>query len=245
MLNQKKKEIGAFKDIYLKPTPERKVDQKRLELTADFIIPKLKGESILELGVGDQIYIPKLIERFKGVTTIDASSELLNEMKKRVSSKSWTPIVSLFEDYQPEKRFDIVLATNVLEHVDDPIIVLELARKSWLKDGGSLVVVVPHALSLHRRLGVKMGLSSFPGELSDADRRNGHKRCFTYCEIEKMIVETGFDIVEKRGMFATIFPSSMLVQCSDDQLRGMFDLGLDLPIEYSANIYFLAKVKSK
>ena len=245
MPNQKKKEIDAFKDIYLKPTPERKIDQKRVELTADFILPKLKGESILELGVGDQIYTPKLIEKFKDVTTIDASSELLDEMKKKLSSKSWTPIVSFFEDYCPEKKFDIVLATNVLEHVDNPSMILELANKKWLSNGGFLAVVVPHALSLHRRLGVKMGLASFPSQLSDADRLNGHKWCFTYCEIEKMIVEAGFDIVEKRGLFATIFPNSMLVQCSDDQLRGMFDLGLDLPIEYSANIYFLAKVKSK
>ena len=38
---------------YLKPTPDRKVDQKLLELVSDYVIPRLRGERILELGVGD------------------------------------------------------------------------------------------------------------------------------------------------------------------------------------------------
>lgn len=244
MENQKKKEINAYNDIYLNPTPERKVDQKRVELTADFIIPKLKGDRILELGVGDQVYTPKLVEMFKEVVTIDASYELLNEMKKKLADKPWTPIVTLFEEFKPDKKFDVVLATNVLEHVDNPSLILELAYKKWLNEGGVLVVVVPHALSLHRRLGVKMGLASYLGELSDADKRNGHKWCFSCFDMEKMLSKAGFEIVEKKGMFSTLFPNSMLMQCNNDQLRGMFELGLELPIEYSAVFYFMGVVKS-
>ena len=241
----KKENLNKYKEIYLKPTQERVVDQKRMKLVADYILPKLKGNRVLELGVGDQIWTPKLIERFTDVVTIDGSSELLAEMKKRLGEKHWKPVVSFFENYKPEKPFDIVLMTYVLEHVDNPLEILNLACKSWLKDEGLLVVIVPHALSLHRRLGVKMGLISFSGELGESDRLVGHKWCFSCYEMEKLVMTAGFEVIESKGMFTTIFPNNMLVQCSDEQLRGMFNLGLDLPIEYSSIIYFIAKIKRR
>jgi hypothetical protein len=63
--------------------------------------------------------------------------------------------------------------------------------------------------------------------------------------MEKLIVDAGFKVIEKKGMFTKILPNSMLVQCSDEQLRGMFELGLELPIEYSAAIYFLAETRPR
>ena len=239
------RELDIIKNEYLNPTPDRRVDKRIVDFISDFVISKLSGERLLELGVGDQIWTPKLVDRIPDVTTVDGSAELLYEMQQKLTGKRWTPVASLFEEYQPDQKFDIVLATYVLEHVDNPAQILRLAHQKWLREGGRLVVVVPHALSLHRRLAVKMGLASYTGELGDTDRRMGHKWCFTYCEIEKIIIDAGFEIMEKKGMFTKLLPNSMLVQCSDEQLRGMFGLGLELPIEYSSAIYFSAMNKPK
>ena len=183
--------------------------------------------------------------RFADVTSIDGSAELLASLQRKLTGKRWAPVVSLFEEYKPDQPFDTVLATYVLEHVDDPLLILGLVRRMWLKEGGRLAVVVPHALSLHRRLAVKMGLTFYPGELGDTDRRMGHKRCLTCYEMEKLIVDAGFEVLEKKGMFTKVLPNSMLVHCTDEQLRGMFELGLELPIEYSAAIYFLAETRQR
>ena len=244
-----KRELDAKKDEYLSPTPDRRVDQKVFELVSDFVISRLTGERILELGVGDQVWTPKLVNRFDDVTSIDGSAELLAAMQQNLAGKlagrRWTPVLSLVEEYQPRTTFDTILATFVLEHVDNPSLILSFARRKWLKDGGRLAVVVPHALSLHRRLAVKMGLASYPGELGDTDHRMGHTRCFTYYEMKKLLIEADFQIVEEKGMFTKVLPNNMLVQCNDEQIRGMFELGLELPIEYSAIIYFLAETKSR
>ncbi|MFN6460365.1 MAG: methyltransferase domain-containing protein [Nostoc sp. DedVER02] len=240
-----KRELEQIKTEYLNPTKDRGVDQKILNLISDVVISRLNGERILELGVGDQIWTPKLLEKFADVTSIDGSSGLLAAMQEKLvdqpAGKQWTPVCSLFEDYQPDQPFDTVLATFVLEHVDNPSLILHLAYQNWLKPGGQLAVVVPHALSLHRRLAVKMGLASYPGELGELDRRIGHKHAFIFYEMEELILEAGFQIIEKKGMFTKALPNSMLVSCSDQQLQGLFELGLDLPIEYSATIYFLAQ----
>jgi 2-polyprenyl-3-methyl-5-hydroxy-6-metoxy-1,4-benzoquinol methylase len=239
----RRKELDKYKNEYLRPTPDRDVDQKLIGLVSDFVISRLTGDRILELGVGEQIWSPKLIDKFPDVTTVDGSEELLAAMQAQLAERPWTPVCSLFEEYQPDERFDTVLAASVLEHVDDPLLVLCRARQEWLRPGGRMVIVVPHALSLHRRLAVKMGMASSPGELGATDRRMGHKHCFTCYEMEKTIVDAGFKIIEKKGMFTKALPNSLLVGCNDEQIRGLFELGLELPIEYSSVIYFQAEMK--
>jgi trans-aconitate methyltransferase len=240
-MTEAKKTLDANKAEYLAPTADRKVDQRLLELVSDFVIARLSGVRILELGVGDQVWTPKLVRRFADVTTVDGSAELLAVMQRKLAGKRWTPVLSLFEEYEPDQPFDTVIATYVLEHVDNPALILGLARHRWLKEGGRIGIVVPHALSLHRRLAVKMGLASYPGALGDTDRRMEHKSCFTCFEMEKLIIETGLKIVEKKGMITKLLPNNILVHCTDEQLLGMFELGLELPIEYAAAIYFLAE----
>jgi 2-polyprenyl-3-methyl-5-hydroxy-6-metoxy-1,4-benzoquinol methylase len=43
------------------------------------------------------------------------------------------------------------MLTHILEHVDDPVQVLKIAKK-FLKEDGVLIADVPNAHSLHREL---------------------------------------------------------------------------------------------
>jgi len=47
-----------------------------------------------------------------------------------------------FEEFQSEKRYDLIAACECLEHLDDPAAALEKIR-SWLAPGGRLYVTVP------------------------------------------------------------------------------------------------------
>jgi 2-polyprenyl-3-methyl-5-hydroxy-6-metoxy-1,4-benzoquinol methylase len=236
-----KEEFDANSHEYLAPTPDRSVDQRILQLVADFVIARLGGERILELGVGDQVWTPKLAARFRSVTTVDGSKRLLAAMQQRLQVGNWTPVVSRFETYAPQELFDTVVATYVLEHVDDPALILRLARDHWLRSNGQLAIVVPHALSLHRRLAVKMGLARYPEELGETDKRMQHKHCFTIYDLEGMLATHGFDLLESVGLFTKVLPNSQLVQCSDAQLQGLVDLGRDLPIEYASVVFLRAE----
>jgi trans-aconitate methyltransferase len=234
--------LSRFLPVYFDLTPDRIVDRKSIEFVADFVLSRIHGDRILELGVGDQIWTSKLVERFPDVTTVEGSAELLDALRKSLGpTTNWHGVLSLFEDFRPDIPYDVVLATYVLEHVDDPAQILQLAHDYWLKPKGRLAIVVPHALSLHRRLAVTMGLQNYPGELGDTDRRAGHKRCLSFCEIEKLLSTQGFKIVEKKGLWTKVLPNAMLTHCSDEQLSGMFRLGLELPIEYSGTLYYLSE----
>ena len=238
-MGDRKIELDAKQHEYLNPTQDRMADQKIIRLVADYAIGRVEGERVLEMGVGDQIWTPRLVKKYKHVTTIEGSQVLLDAMRKSLNVLSWTPVCTLFEEYEPKEKFDTVFATYVLEHVDDPAAIVRQVKEKWLKPGGKLVVIVPHALSLHRRLAVCMGMIKYPGDLGEADHLVEHHRCFTCYEMHKLLVEAGYKVVESKGMITKVLPNSMLAQCTDEQLRGLFNLGLELPIEYAGAIYFL------
>jgi trans-aconitate methyltransferase len=238
--------LDEFLPVYFDLTPDRIVDRKSMEFILEFVLPRIRGNRVLELGAGDQIWAPKLVERFHDVTTIEGSAELLKALERRLGPKTnWRGIVALFEDYRPAKPYDVVIATYVLEHVDDPEQILRIAHDYWLKSNGQIAIVVPHSLSLHRRLAVAMGLQQYPGELGETDRRVGHKRCLSFCEMEHLLWRTGFKVVEKRGFWTKVLPNAMLTHCTDEQLRGMFRLGMELPIEYAGIIYYLSERRNE
>lgn len=238
--------LDANQHEYLTPTSDRVVDQKFVKLIADYILERVRGQSVLELGVGDQVWTPMLVRQFSKVTTVDGSPVLLKAMGERLESKgvsNWTPVVSYFENYRPKEKFDLIFATYILEHVDDPRVILEAARDHWLVKGGRMVICVPHALSFHRRLAVKMGLISRPNELGETDHRMEHQRCFTYLEMEELIESVGLKVAEKRGTIFKPFPNKQLESCNDLQLKALFELGLELPIEYGGGLYYQVELE--
>jgi SAM-dependent methyltransferase len=225
---------------YTAPTPDRQIDQKVMGWIAERILPTLSGDRCLELGVGDAVWTPQLLEQFRQVVSIDGSKTLLDRVAAEVRNPRWGAVHAMFEEYRPAVPVDCVVATFVLEHVTDPLALLRLAREHWLRPSGTLVVTVPNALSLHRRLAVRMGMQTHPGQLGDTDRRVGHQHCFSTFEMERLLLEAGYRIVERSGFFTKLLPYAGLTHCTDQQLRGMFDLAMDLPMEYASIVYFRA-----
>lgn len=86
-----------------------------------------------------------------------------------------------------------------------------------------------------------MGLAKHPGELGEADRKLGHVHNFSHQEIRDNLEKGGFRIREMKGMLTKSLPNAYLHQCNDIQLKGLFDLGTELPIDYAALIYCLAE----
>lgn len=60
-------------------------------------------------------------------------------------------IGSIFDNPFPNVKFDLIILNQVLEHVPDPVRLLQVLSER-LQDGGRLVLAVPNADSLYRRL---------------------------------------------------------------------------------------------
>jgi 2-polyprenyl-3-methyl-5-hydroxy-6-metoxy-1,4-benzoquinol methylase len=221
---------------YREPDAGRRIDQRLISLLVGRTIPWMTGPEVLEMGSGDDQWTKRLIEHFGHSHLVDGSRTLIEAAQKKYGAKL-TTYHSLFEELKPGKEFDTVLSSLVLEHVADPVKVLATAAQ-WLKPQGHLIVIVPNALSLHRRLAVAMGLARVADELGASDVRLGHRWVFTIPRIEADLAKAGLQIVRQAGWLTKPLPQAMMTEFSDALLKGLMKLGDELPREYACFLAF-------
>lgn len=104
---------------------------------------KLKGKTLLDAGSGTGIFSQGAVERGAIVTSLDVGEDLLNQVAKKCQSKR--VVGSVTELPFGDDIFDIVLATEVIEHTIDPQrAIRELCRV--VKPGGILLITVPNKI---------------------------------------------------------------------------------------------------
>jgi 2-polyprenyl-3-methyl-5-hydroxy-6-metoxy-1,4-benzoquinol methylase len=214
------------------------------ELMKKWISPKTH---VLELGYGEGIITQKIAQTKCHLTLIEGSSKLVEVATKQFASEIATGqmkvIERLFEEFEPKIKFDLILANHVLEHVDDPTHVLK-AMKRWLNPRGHIFAIVPNADSLHRRLGVHMGLQTDTKVLSPRDHQVGHQRVYSYSEVEQDFRRAGLKIKESGGYFFKPFSNGMMIDFSPELIRGFLQLSKHFQKELLANLYVVATHRS-
>ena len=124
-----------------------------------------KVSTILDYGCG-----PGLME-WKQTNYLVDGFEIHDEyVKNATASKNYKHV---YDDIPNLKYYDAVMLSGVLEHVSNDIeIVSNLAEIKYI------FVTVPNASSLHRHIGVDMGILKNLHELSHQDYSVGHKRYY-------------------------------------------------------------------
>ena len=109
-----------------------------------------------------------------------------------------------------DERFDTVTMLDLLEHVADPIGVLRKAG-SFLAEDGVLVVHVPNAHAINRRLAVLMGTLEFCEELSPFDLQiAGHRRSYSLATLSRDIAQAGLKVASTGGIFYKILSTPQM-----------------------------------
>jgi 2-polyprenyl-3-methyl-5-hydroxy-6-metoxy-1,4-benzoquinol methylase len=166
---------------------------------AQSCLENAKKGSLLDLACGEGIMTEWFSKKFDRVVGVDAASIHLEKAKKRLPGVEFHE--SLIEDFETEQKFDNVFLLMVLEHVQDPIVVLKKAA-SFLKTDGNLIVHVPNANAINRRLSVKMGTLLSCEELSPFDIQIvGHRRAYTLKSLESEIESAGLTVSNTGGIF--------------------------------------------
>lgn len=157
------------------------------------------GDSLLDLPCGDAILTKVLAPHFKRVVGVDASSKHLALAKENLPQAEFHE--ALIEDFETSERFSTVTMINILEHVVDPVAVLKKAA-SLLSDDGVLLVHVPNARAVNRRLAVLMGTLNECEELSPFDINVvGHRRSYTLDTLCADVAAAGLKVSATGGVF--------------------------------------------
>ena len=167
-------------------------------------LPPRERAEILDVGCGDGLFLPAL-ERFGAPAGIEVDRQLVSEDAPRRERIRHEP---LGHDYWEGRRFDLVLALDVVEHIeDDAAFAGRLAAR--VRPGGFLLATVP----------------AFPSLWDAHDERNHHRRRYRRAGFEALFEPHGA-LVRVRHLFPSLFLAKWLV--------ARLNRGSDAPIDQAA-----------
>ena len=244
-----KENLDQYKPAYAESFPYFWDETVLLDAYARKLVESLAGRkkiSALSLGIGRQIVSKTLFDNvdLAEYHIVEGSPEIIADYRREAAPPGFVQIHNAyFEDIEFDRRFDLIEMGFVLEHVDDPALVLRRYR-DYLAPGGQLFVSVPNARSLHRLLGHAAGLMPDIYSLSQSDRDLGHKRYFDAGSITAMIEECGYDIVARHGLMLKPLTSGQLASLGLGRNfdEALIEVGYDLP-EISNGILVEARLK--
>jgi 2-polyprenyl-3-methyl-5-hydroxy-6-metoxy-1,4-benzoquinol methylase len=193
----------------------------------------VKG-SLLELGSYKGDFTQRLLTRFDDVTCVEASSVAIEQAEQKLRDRVKF-VHSTFEEAILDKRYDNVVLTHVLEHLDDPIDVLKRVNAEWLSQHGRCFLVCPNANAPSRQIAVKMGLISHNTAVTEAEAAHGHRRTYSLDTLERDAVAAGLKVTHRSGIFFKALANFQWDRLlgtdviSNEYLDGCYALGQQYP----------------
>jgi SAM-dependent methyltransferase len=139
------------------------------------LLPRLDVRTVLEIGAGGGAVAARLAERYDYLG-LEPDPESFARAETRLTALGRGRILPIgIEELEPDARFDLVCAFEVLEHVEDDLGALR-AWRGHVRDGGWILLSMP----AHQR------------RFADHDRVVGHYRRYDPAPTAALLREAGY-----------------------------------------------------
>jgi SAM-dependent methyltransferase len=170
--------------------------------------PRPGNQAALEVGPASGVYLPTLARLFEKVVAVDIEEAYLSHVS---SVTAMFPNLSvrvddITESELPDQAFDLVLCTEVVEHIPDSQPAIREMRRI-LKPGGVLVLSTPQRYSPLELTGK---IAFLPGIIEvvrliykEPVLKTGHINLMTAAEMTRQLTGVGFsiDASHKSGVY--------------------------------------------
>ena len=193
----------------------------------------VKG-NCLELGSSKGDFTKHLTFYFDDITCVEASDEAIEISKQKLTSDI-TYFNSTFETVSLPTKYDNIILTHVLEHIDNPVELLTRIKNEWLSDNGKLFLVCPNANAPSRQIAVKMGLITHNSAVTPSEAEHGHRITYSLDTLERDAKAGGLNVIYRTGIFFKAlanFQWDELLKTniiSKEYLDGCYQLGQQYP----------------
>jgi SAM-dependent methyltransferase len=202
-------------------------DFKLTELNYLSIKEFFKGNNALELGPALGQMTKFLVNDFTSLHLIEGSLDLLNQIPEYPNVVKHH---SYFEEFSTDLKFDTIIMSHVLEHIEHPQNVLKQAA-TWLENDGVFIVSVPNAKSIHRLAAVEMGMLETEFTLNSRDHELGHYRVYDMQTLKEECTNAGLKVVNQGGVFFKPLSNMQIEKnWNEEMINGFFKLGKKFPL---------------
>lgn len=176
----------------------------------------------------------------KNLTAIEPSEIYLAKAVAKCKHLPIQFIQGILEEHQSNQKYNLIILTGVLEHTRDDFTFLEKV-KSLLDKDGRIIITVPNAFSLHRKIGLKLGKIKDLHELGELDLKVGHFRYYSPDTLNRILEKAGFKILRSAGIMLKPFPNDKMEFLDSNYCDALFEVGLELP-EYCAETFAICSI---
>ncbi|MCX8500821.1 MAG: class I SAM-dependent methyltransferase [Alphaproteobacteria bacterium] len=205
--------------------------------------PFFRAGRLLELGSFQGRFTERLLPHFDEITCVEASPAALAIARGRLPERVRL-VEGLFETVTLPHRYDTIVLTHVLEHLDDPVGVLRRVSREWLAPRGRLMLVCPNANAPSRQIAVRMGLISHNAAVTPAEAEHGHRITYSLDSLERDVRAAGLRIEHRSGIFFKALANFQWDRIlatdivSPEYIEGCYQLGMVYP-DLCASIFLV------
>jgi 2-polyprenyl-3-methyl-5-hydroxy-6-metoxy-1,4-benzoquinol methylase len=244
---------------------------KRLQYITE-IISKVKPQSILDIGCGNGIFLTiPIAEKFASIRITGVDSDLPTiDMAKKVNTLN-NLLFCVNEDLNPAEQFDLVIASEVIEHVEQPYSFMRwIATK--VKPGGYVIITTPNGYGMFEIMTfietlldltgimkvlarlpflkkLKVGNSYTSDDLQEKQHDtlaiSPHVNFFSLGKLKKIFIETGFSINAYRARTFLGGLGFNQILKSPSMLQWNANTADSLPAVFVSGWMFVLKFESK
>ena len=153
---------------------------------------------VLDVGAGDGYLARSLLTRLPGGSQVVCFDPMYSDQHLARAAAAPTPGLS-FARERPDRRFDLVLLLDVVEHVPDDRAFLSEIVANALAPGGSALVSVPAWMSL----------------FSGHDLALGHHRRYRPAELRSLMDAAGLALARSGGLFHSLLLPRALAKAGE------------------------------
>lgn len=208
-------------------------------------LPFFRKGNLLELGSHQGSFTRRFLPHFNDITCVEASDEAIAIARKELGD-GIKYVNALFEEVSLPVKYDNIILTHVLEHLDNPVSVLKRVNDEWLTDTGRFFLVCPNANAPSRQIAVKMGLITHNAAVTPAEKEHGHRITYSLDTLERDAKAAGLNVVYRTGIFFKAlanFQWDRLLNTdiiSKEYLEGCYQLGHLYP-DLCSSIFLLCE----
>ena len=229
--------LDTHADYYLGETQDIQ-ERFTTKATIELMLPYCKDKSVLTLGLGNGKLIEAISKTCKTQHVIEGSQGIIDKFWKNF--KNSTVECNFFEKVPTHQKFDVILANHVLEHVDDTKNLLKNTLSKLMNKQTKLLITVPNAKSLHRQIGVEMGLLNSIFDLNPSDYAAGHQRVYDINSLFEDIKAGGLNISKHGGYNLKLVSLAQMKEWDNDLLEAIFQVSKSQTTDICANLWVLA-----
>jgi 2-polyprenyl-3-methyl-5-hydroxy-6-metoxy-1,4-benzoquinol methylase len=214
---------------------DRLADRKRLDFITEAVTQRFSGEvSILDVGCGNGVISRHLGKQGFKVLGIDVSAQTIEKARAlNTAPNVQFEVLSAEQLVAQGQTFDVVICSEVLEHLSQPAALLKVLHQS-IKPEGILIVTVPNGsgprellvtrpvLKMREKNGwawkmitkVKKSMGYSGTTVQSAADNLDHIQFFSKRDLDALSAENNFRIVQfgKANFIEDVFPFSFVTK---------------------------------